>query len=137
MVNYWANLYGHKEQHPTKAVLQQCWEQGRGQRASYVVAGKIYVEALRVKIIKMSPTVVITETDACNTTDRLLLVGTFSLSQAEREKKNLITAFSFHINGITPKRSRTSGNSGSFPSSTQESSELQIVWASTQQRCWQ
>lgn len=24
MVNYWANLKGHKEQHPTKAVLQQC-----------------------------------------------------------------------------------------------------------------
>lgn len=43
MVNYWANLKGHKEQHPTKAVLQQCWEQCRGQRSSFGWAGKIRI----------------------------------------------------------------------------------------------
>lgn len=46
MANYWANPSGHEEQHSSKVVLQECWEQDRGQRASCGWAGKRHVEDL-------------------------------------------------------------------------------------------
>ena len=37
-VNYWINLRGHEESHPTKMVLEACWERERTQKK--VLAGR-------------------------------------------------------------------------------------------------
>lgn len=57
MINYWANLQGHKDEHPTKVVLKNCWEQNVRCRTSFGWCSKIYAEELQVNNIKMSPTV--------------------------------------------------------------------------------
>ncbi len=41
MINYWANLQGHKDEHPTKMVLQNCWEQNERCRTSFGWSSKI------------------------------------------------------------------------------------------------
>ncbi len=60
-INYRANLQGHKDKHPTKMVLQNCWEQNERCRTSFGWSSKIYAEEIQVNNIKMSPTVVIQE----------------------------------------------------------------------------
>ena len=32
MANYWVNLKGHNDSHPTKGVLKECWEHKKCQR---------------------------------------------------------------------------------------------------------
>ncbi len=61
MINYWANLQGHKDEHPTKMVLQNGWEQNERCRTSFGWSSKIYAEEIQVINIKMSPMVVIQE----------------------------------------------------------------------------
>ncbi len=60
-INYWANLQGHKDEHPTKIVLQNCWEHNERCRTSFGWSSKIYAEEIQVNNIKMSLTVVIQE----------------------------------------------------------------------------
>ncbi len=60
-INYWANLQGHKDEHSTKIVLKNCWEQNEKCRTSFGWSSKIYAEEIQVNNIKMSPTVVIQE----------------------------------------------------------------------------
>ena len=35
MANYWVNLRGHGDSHPTKGVLRDCWETGKGSRRNF------------------------------------------------------------------------------------------------------
>jgi hypothetical protein len=34
-VNYWVNLKGHNEDHPTQDILKQCWEKERSETKSF------------------------------------------------------------------------------------------------------
>lgn len=61
IINYWANLKEHKEEHPTKVALQKCWEQNKRCRISFGWSSKINTEEMQVNSIKMSLTIVILE----------------------------------------------------------------------------
>lgn len=42
VLNYWANLQGHGQDHPPQAVLNPCWEKGRWKSKSFgwIVGGR-------------------------------------------------------------------------------------------------
>ncbi len=61
MANYWANLQGHNISHPTRGVLQECWENGRSQRDNFARRGNDVAEKFGVFGLKVSPIVVFPE----------------------------------------------------------------------------
>lgn len=58
MANYWVNLQGHDDSHPTKGVLQECWENGRNQRDNFGRVGNNIVKEFGVFDLRISPSVV-------------------------------------------------------------------------------
>ena len=58
MANYWANLQGHKYSHPTKGVLQECWENGRNQRDSFGPVGNDIAKEFGVFDMRISLSVI-------------------------------------------------------------------------------
>lgn len=91
MTNYWANLKGREEQHHSKVVLQECWEQGRGQRASFGWACKKYAEDLGVINIKLSVTVVIPKAEAWTHSTPLIDMELLVLRKSERGTVNRVS----------------------------------------------
>ncbi len=61
MANYWAGLQGHSDSHPTKAVLQDCWENGRNLKENFGRIGNNVAKELEVFNLRISPTVVFPE----------------------------------------------------------------------------
>ena len=57
-LNYWANLQGHGVSHPTKEVLQECWEYGKRKRDHFGRVGNEIAKDFGVFGWKISPTVV-------------------------------------------------------------------------------
>ncbi len=58
MTNYWANLQGHNDFHPTKEVLQETWENARYNGDNFSRIGNEVAREFGVFYMKMSPTVV-------------------------------------------------------------------------------
>ena len=58
MGNYWANLRGHSESHPTKGVLKECWVYGKCERNHFGRVGNDIAKEFGVGELKLSPTVV-------------------------------------------------------------------------------
>jgi len=54
---YWVNLQGHKQDHPTKPVLNACWEHGRKQLNSFGWVGNNQAEKLGIAELNHSSTV--------------------------------------------------------------------------------
>lgn len=46
--NYWINLRGHNESHPTKKVLEVCWERGKVEKTSFRWEGEGIAEQMKV-----------------------------------------------------------------------------------------
>lgn len=61
MANYWAGLQGHDDSQPTKAVLQECWENGRNLKENFGRIGNSIAKELEVFNLRISPTVVCPE----------------------------------------------------------------------------
>ena len=57
-VNYWINLRGHGESHPTKRVLEACWERERTQKISFGWTRHAAARELGVHDMEFCPTVV-------------------------------------------------------------------------------
>lgn len=47
LVNYWVNLKGHGDSHPTKRILQDYWERERAQKFSFGWIGDEVVRELK------------------------------------------------------------------------------------------
>ena len=58
MGNYWANLRGQSESHPTKGVLKECWVYGKCERNHFGRVGNDIAKDFGVGELKLSPTVV-------------------------------------------------------------------------------
>lgn len=58
MANYWVSLKGHNDNHPTKALLKECWENGRNIRENFGRIGNKIAEDLDIINVRLSPTVV-------------------------------------------------------------------------------
>ncbi len=58
MTNYWANLQGHNDFHPTKEVLQETWENARYNGDNFSRIGNEVAREFGVFYMEMSPTVV-------------------------------------------------------------------------------
>ena len=58
MGNYWANLRGQSETHPTKGVLKECWVYGKCERNHFGRVGNDIAKEFGVGELKLSPTVV-------------------------------------------------------------------------------
>lgn len=41
MMTYWVNLQGHGRAHPTKAILQDCWEHDKSNFSSFGWIGNV------------------------------------------------------------------------------------------------
>ncbi len=61
MANYWAGLQGHNDSHPTKAVLQDCWENGKNLKENFGRIGNNVAKELDVFNLRISPMVVFPE----------------------------------------------------------------------------
>ncbi len=61
MANYWAGLQGHNDLHPTKAVLQDCWENGKNVKENFGRIRNNVAKELDVFNLRISPTVVFPE----------------------------------------------------------------------------
>lgn len=96
MINYWANLQGHKDKHPTKMVLQKCWEQNKRSRKSFGSSSKIYAEEIQVNSIKISPTVLIPEYEPWVYVTPRIDLHLLEVKKAEREV-DLSSAFSVYV----------------------------------------
>jgi len=46
--NYWINLRGHEDSHPTKKVLQKCWEKERRKKESFGWTGDLIAKEMEV-----------------------------------------------------------------------------------------
>lgn len=57
MLTYWVNLQGHYGSHPTKAILEECWEHNKSNYLSFGWVGNAKAESLGLCNIKYSPTV--------------------------------------------------------------------------------
>lgn len=57
MLAYWINLQGHKENHPTKAVLKDCWEHQESASISFGWVGDVKAENYGLTQFKFCPTV--------------------------------------------------------------------------------
>ncbi|XP_038138555.1 uncharacterized protein LOC119781965 [Cyprinodon tularosa] len=55
-INYWLNLQGHEENHPTKQIFRECWEYGHNIR-SFGWEGNIYAEYSGISNITYCKTV--------------------------------------------------------------------------------
>lgn len=98
MSNYWGNLKGHKEQHPTKVVLQDCWEQMEQQCKSFGWASKVYADEIGITNINMSPTVVIPEVAPWRHNMPKIDFYLLEFKRTEREEVDMLLAFAEHIN---------------------------------------
>lgn len=58
MANYWVSLKGHNDNHPTKALLKECWENGRNVRENFGRIGNKIAEDLDIINVRLTPTVV-------------------------------------------------------------------------------
>uniref|UniRef100_A0A673MAK6 Uncharacterized LOC107721237 n=1 Tax=Sinocyclocheilus rhinocerous TaxID=307959 RepID=A0A673MAK6_9TELE len=96
MINYWANLKGHKDDHPTKMVLMKCWEQNKLSRKSFGWSSEAYVEEMEVNRFKMSPTVVIPENEPWSYITPHIDLQLLEIKKAER-KVDMSSAFSEHF----------------------------------------
>lgn len=54
--NYWTNLKGHNEDHPTKRVLEMCWGKGKEQKTSSGWVSEGTAEQVKIQQIGFSPT---------------------------------------------------------------------------------
>ena len=54
---YWTNLQGHKQDHPTKSVLEPCWEHGRTKLNSFGWVGDSSARELGISNLTHSCTV--------------------------------------------------------------------------------
>ena len=54
---YWTNLHGHKQDHPTKSVLEPCWEHGRTKLNSFGWVGDSSARELGISNLTHSCTV--------------------------------------------------------------------------------
>ncbi len=61
MANCLAGLQGHNDSHPTKAVLQDCWENGRNLKENFGRIGNNVAKELEVFNLRISPMVVFPE----------------------------------------------------------------------------
>ena len=57
-VRYWAYLRGHTRSHPTKSVLEECWEYGGGHREHFGSIGNALAREFGVADVRVSATVV-------------------------------------------------------------------------------
>ena len=58
MANYWVNLKGHNDTHPTKGVLKECWENNTCQRDNFGRVGNDVAEECGVSEMRKSPIVI-------------------------------------------------------------------------------
>ena len=75
--NYWANLKGHNDSHPTKAVLHECWDYGKCKRDHIGSVGNEIAKEFGVFGWKISPPVL--------------------LELLRRERVDLVNAFNNHL----------------------------------------
>ncbi len=85
----------HKDDHPTKMVLQNCWEQNERCRTSFGWSSKIYAADIQVNNIKMSPTVVIREYEPWVYVTPQGYLHLFEVKKTEREADSS-SLFSIH-----------------------------------------
>ena len=57
MMAYWVNLQGHGIFHPSKTILQDCWEPNTSDFHSFGWIGNVKAENIGLGNIKYSPTV--------------------------------------------------------------------------------
>ncbi len=58
VANYWINLRGHGENHPTKKVLQNCWEKERRKKESFGWTGDLIAKEMDIYDKEFASTVV-------------------------------------------------------------------------------
>ena len=57
IANYWTNLKGHSEDHPTKRVLDMRWEKGKEQKTGFGWVSEGIAQQLKIQQIEFSLTV--------------------------------------------------------------------------------
>ncbi len=62
MLAYWVNLQGHSTSHPTKTVLEGCWEHQETNYMSFGWVGNIKAEQAGLHCIQFSPTISYSQT---------------------------------------------------------------------------